>query len=116
MIKFAENWDNSVNGALQRGGAFKVAYDVDRLRSQLTLAPGQKAQISVLVSFDGKYPTAKNLLYSDALGEHVDVPEFRIPDDASNVRIWFVGGPMGGRQNDLRYDSDFGRNFTANIE
>ncbi len=109
IMKFSDDWSNSLNGSLKRGGAFKVAYDVDRLRSQMNLAAGDKASIQVLVSFDGKYPQVKSVLYSDALGDHVDLPEFRIPGDAQSVRVWFTGGKQNGPFNQQKYDSDYGK-------
>jgi hypothetical protein len=114
IIKFGGDWQNAINGTLQQGGAFKIAYDADRLKSQLNLKPGDKANIAVMVSFDGKYPQVANLLYSDAQGDHVDMPEFRIPSDAQSVKIWFSGSVAGGRE--LKWDSDYGQNFTASIE
>jgi hypothetical protein len=114
IVKFTGDWQDSINGQLQRGGAFKVAYDVDRLKSQLNLKAGDQANINVMVSFDGKYPQSQQVLYRDALGEHVDTPEFRIPADAQNVRIWFSGSVNG--QRDVHWDSDFGQNFSASID
>lgn len=116
IIKFKDNWENVSNGKLVRGGAFKIAYDVDRLKQKYQLSPGQKGQIRAFVSFDGQPEESRPLLTTDALGEHVDMPEFRIPADAKNVRIWFMGGPDNGNPNDQKPDTDWGKDFTATIE
>ena len=68
--------------------------------------------IQAFVSFDGQYPTVRSLLYTDATGEHVDMPAFRIPADAKEMRVWFSGGPSRyANRNRVVYDSDFGNNF-----
>lgn len=114
IIKFEEDWENAVNGKLVPGGAFKIAYDVDRMKSRLNLAPGEKAQITAFVSFDGEYPEARTVLTTDASGEHIDMPAIRIPADAKSLRIWFAAHVQGERR-PRAYDSDFGRDFCVSL-
>jgi hypothetical protein len=120
IIKFGEDWYNEVSAPLVAGGAFKVAYDVDRLKKQLQIEPGKQAQIGVFVSFDGAYPQERAILYQDATGEHVDMPAFRIPPGTKDVRLWFAGGtnsPRVGRHGDdsRRYDSNWANDYHFSV-
>jgi hypothetical protein len=114
VIKFEEGWNNETNAPLKAGGAFKIAYDVDRLRSRLDGA--QNPVILAYVSFDGRFPESKPVMTTDALGQHAEMPEFRIPQDAKSLRIWFAGGPAGSALRWSQYDSDFQADFTAPID
>ncbi|MBI3180993.1 MAG: hypothetical protein HYZ28_02485 [Myxococcales bacterium] len=115
-IRFDDLWGESVKGPLQAGGTLRLSYDADRVRQFLGdqwHRTGNTLSITGHVSFDGRPPVVLPISTFDTQhGIHLHEAAVEIPSDARKASIWFKGT---GVANSI-YDSDFGANYTFDVQ
>jgi len=141
-ILFQSNWQNLIDGTIQRGGKLLVTYAPERMKKII-----DQATINGVPYFAAKYhcygygccgfeySTKLHVRFYDH-GEFTSYPigdlavELTIPHDAQQIEIyfdcdvytttwWCGGGPEGPKyrqpQPDRFYDSNYGANFVYTI-
>lgn len=120
IVRFEPDWDEGVKGKLVAGTSFRLAYDIDRVKSRLSYLYRNDVPVwSALahVSFDGGHPIDVPLtaVSRDDRGVAADVmvlyPVVKIPEGTRRMSLWFVGRDYVGKA----YDSNLSENYDFKI-
>lgn len=128
-LRFDDWWGEQLHGELVAGGALRLPYDTDRLRQflygtthrgfetwnvtafvQFMTANGAQTPIELPLTVAERGPQGSTI------GTATYEPAIPIPDDATEVSVWFRGSSYGGSVfGGNAWDSNEGLNYTRPI-